>query len=52
MRTEIEIIRTDEVNHKAEIIGLSNDQIIINNLTNKTIEFWDLEDLKQCLKFV
>jgi len=52
MRTEIEIIRTDEVNHKAEIIGLNNNKVTINNITKGTIEFWDLEDLKQCLKFV
>jgi len=52
MRIEIEIIRTDEANHKAEIIGLSNNKVIVNNLTLKTITFWDLEDLKQCLKFV
>ena len=52
MRTEIEIIRTDEENHKAEIIGLSNNKVTVNNLTLKTITFWDLDDLKQCVKWI
>ena len=52
MNTEIEIIRTDEANHKAVIIGMNNDKMTINNTTLGTIEFWDLEDIKRCMMFV
>ena len=52
MNTKIELIRTDEANHKAEIIGMNNDKMTINNITLGTIQFWDLEDIKQCIKFV
>lgn len=52
MRTEIEIIRVDEANFKAEIIGLENNKVIVNNITKGQVEEWDLEDLKQCVKFI
>mgnify|MGYP003135865928 CR=1 FL=1 len=52
MRTEIEIIRVDEVNHIATIIGLEDDKVIIHNWNLDTITPWDLEDLKSCIKFI
>tara|TARA_Y100000389_G_C16966440_1_gene273563 strand:- start:4 stop:162 length:159 start_codon:yes stop_codon:yes gene_type:complete len=52
MRTEIEIIRTDDENEKAFIIGLRQDKVIIENITLGEIQVWDLEDLKQCVDFI
>ena len=52
MRTEIEIIRVDEENWKAEIIGLRNNKVIVDNFGRGKVEEWDLEDLKQCVKFL
>lgn len=52
MKTEIEIIRTDEENQKGFIIGLDNNLVIIQNDTVGEIQEWNLEDLKQCLKFI
>ena len=52
MKTEIEIIRVNEENQKATIIGLENNKVVIYNEFLKTIDKWDLEDLKQCVKFL
>jgi hypothetical protein len=52
MKTEIEIIRTDEVNQKAFIIALRQDRVIVENITLGAIQIWHLEDLKQCIKFI
>lgn len=51
MRTEIEIINVDEENEKAFIIGIEDDLFLVENETKKNIQYWDLEDLKQCVKF-
>jgi hypothetical protein len=51
MNTKIQIIRTDEKNHDAIIIALSNNEVIINNITLGKTQIWDLEDLKQCIIF-
>ena len=47
MKTLIEIIRTDEANHKGVIIALRQDEVIVENLTLNRVQVWDLEDLKQ-----
>ena len=52
MNTQIEIIRTDEANHKAVIIGMNNNIMKVENITLGKIQFWCLEDIKQCMMFV
>ena len=52
MKTEIEIIMVDEPNLRADIIGLENNLVKILFLDSGSIENWDLEDLKQCIKFI
>ena len=52
MNTAIEIIRVDEENQKGFIVAMNNDLVVVNNITLGTVEEWDLEDLKQCVKFV
>ena len=52
MRVQIQIARVDERNHDAFIVALSNNKIIVDNITIGKIQVWDLEDLKQCLIFV
>ena len=52
MKTEIEIIRTDEVNQKGFIIELTQNKIVVDNTTLGIMQIWDLEDLKQCIKFI
>lgn len=52
MRTEIEIIRTDDESQKGFIIGLRQDKVIVENITLGEVQIWDLEDLKQCIDFV
>ena len=52
MKTRIEIIRLDEENHQGEIIALRHDKVVIDNKTLGKTQEWDLEDLKQCIKFM
>jgi hypothetical protein len=52
MKTEIEIIREDEANQKGFIIALREDKIEVENITLGEVQIWDLEDLKQCIKFI
>ena len=52
METPIEIIMVDEKNQKANIIALENNQVVIQNITLNRVEKWNLEDLKQCVKFI
>jgi len=52
MKTEIEIIRTDEKNQLAQIIGLRNNKVIVYNKTLSKEQEYDLEDLKQFIKFI
>ena len=52
MKTLIEIIQVDAENQKAIIIALRQDKIIVENLTLNKVQVWDIEDLKQCVKFI
>ena len=52
MIVEIEIIMVDEANHRAKIIALENNLVIVWNNTLGRTEEWDLEDLKQCVRFI
>jgi len=52
MKTEIEIIRVDEANQKGFIIALRQDEIVVENITLGRVQIWNLEDMKQCIKFI
>ena len=52
MNTAIEIVRVDEENQKGFIIAMSFDLVVVKNTTLGIVQWWDLEDLKQCIKFV
>lgn len=52
LKTEIEIVKVDEKNHTGWIKALKGDKIEIYNRTLRNYETWELEDFKQCVKFV
>jgi len=52
MKTEIEIIRINEANQKGFIIALKQNKIVVDNTTLGITQIWNLEDLKQCIKFI
>lgn len=53
MNVKIEIIRVDEENHKATIIALENNLVVlINHSLGNMRQEWDLEDLNQCVKWL
>ena len=52
LRTDIEIVKVNEENHDCVIKALKGDKIELYNRTLLNYETWELEDFKQCVKFV
>ena len=52
MYEKIEIIRVDEESQQGFIIAMNSEEVVVENITLGRFQIWEIEDFRQCVKFV